>query len=43
MLDVGEPVSGLDGLEFRWGEEQTSLGELHKGGPLVLVFLRHFG
>lgn len=43
MLDVGDDMSGLEGLEFRRDGDTVSLGELRGDGPLVLVFLRHLG
>lgn len=43
MLEVGDGISALDDLEFRRNGDVVSLGELRGGGPLVLVFLRHFG
>ncbi len=43
MLNAGDSMSALEGLEFQRGAEVISLGELWGSGPLVLIFLRHFG
>jgi peroxiredoxin len=40
-LDVGDPVPDLALLAG--GGRELRLSELRREGPLVLVFLRHFG
>ena len=43
MVATGDTVAGLEQLEFRHNGDRVNLGELRGDGPLVLVFLRHFG
>lgn len=43
MVSAGDNISALEELEFRRDGVETNLGELRGSGPLVLIFLRHFG